>query len=111
MSDFTHLLADAETAEAVAAHVQPRPGHKIVGLHDEVLVRDEIVQRRTDLSTLPLGAPLTSEAYVVRSYSEPYATVEVILATPTGRVYAQRYHGSLAEFLSAAGITVEAQAS
>ena len=111
MSDQTSLLEDPAIAAAVTTYVKPRRGHRVVGLHDGVMVRDEIVQRRTDLSTLPLGAPLTSEAYVVRSYSKPYETVEVILATPTNRIYAERHKATLDEFLALAGVTTEQKAS
>lgn len=77
MANQTHLLDDATTLAAVTAHadLHLKPGHHVIGLHDEVLVR---------------------------GWRSEVATVEVVIATRTGRVYAQRYRGTLADFLAAA---------
>lgn len=77
MANQTHLLDDAQTLAAVTAHADLRlkPGHRVIGLHDDVLVR---------------------------GWRGDEATVEVVIATRTGRVYAQRYRGTLKDFLTAA---------
>ncbi|WP_422758785.1 hypothetical protein [Paenarthrobacter sp. C1] len=77
MANQTHLLDDAQTLAAVTAHadLRFRPGHRVIGLHDDVLVRGWRCEE---------------------------ATVEVVISTRTGRVYAQRYRGTLSAFLAAA---------
>lgn len=106
MPDHTHLLADPVTADAIAAHVRPQPGHKIVALHDEVLVRRPIV---TTTSPFDTSGAYIGPARIIEHVETP--TVEVILSTPTGRIYAARYRGTLSDFLDSAGLTDEAQAS
>jgi hypothetical protein len=106
MSDQSHLLADPATADAIAAHVGAPPGHKIVGLHDEVLVRPAVV---TTTSPFDTSGAYIGPARIVEHVEA--ATVEVILSTPTGRVYAWRYRGTLADFLIAAEVVKEVKAS
>lgn len=107
MSDFSHLLTDPSTTAAIAAHVEARPGHKVVGLHDGVLVRDETIERKDKYD----GMGWYAGTDIVRKPGPAYPTVEVVLVTAAGRPYAQRYKGTLDEFLTAAGVTVEAKAS
>lgn len=106
MSDHSHLLTDPATADAITAHIQARPGHKAVGLHDEVIVRHPVVMTTSPFDT---SGAYIGPARIVEHVETP--AFEVVLSTPTGRIYAQRYLGSLTEFLTRAGVIEESKAS
>lgn len=113
MSDHSHLLDDPRNADAIAAFVGARDVDKVVGLHDEVMVRDETVQRRSDAFFMetPSGTVLPSPFNEVRVISDPYPTVEVIMVTSVGRPYAKRYKMTLPQFLDAVHADALSQAS